>query len=182
MSRHTKTIVQSAILKSAANLTAQLFRYSTNATAPPPDWKAVIEFAVFGLIQAQVNCHWQEFLEDSFPSYLASAPAADEATAAQKIIQWRNIVYKILLDQTIGLFFMNTIFLLCTNFKKSESASVLVAEVNRKIWPLIMNAWKVWPACSLCNFIWVPVESRVLVASCVGFGWNIFLAFFTMFQ
>lgn len=180
MSRHTKTVVQSAILKSAANLTAQLFRYSTNPTAPPLDWNAVFEFAIFGLIQAQVNCHWQEFLEDSFPSYSTFAKPADQTTAPKKIIQWRNIIYKIFLDQTIGLLLMNTIFLVCTNFKQSGNASVLVAEVNRKIWPLIVNAWKVWPACSLCNFLWVPVESRVLVASCVGFGWNIFLAFFTM--
>ncbi|KAE8159196.1 hypothetical protein BDV40DRAFT_314784 [Aspergillus tamarii] len=180
MSRHTKSIVQSAILKSAANLTAQLFHYSANATAPTLDWKAVIEFAIFGLIQAQVNCHWQEFLEGLFPSYSACAQPAERTTASQRNIQWRNIFYKILLDQTIGLFLMNTIFLVCTHFKQSRSASVLMAEVNRKIWPLILNAWKVWPACSLCNFIWVPVESRVLVASCVGFGWNIFLAFFTM--
>ncbi|KNG83832.1 peroxisomal membrane protein 2, pxmp2 [Aspergillus nomiae NRRL 13137] len=176
MARYTKAIVQSAILKSAANLTAQLFRYSTNPTAQPLDWKAVVEFAIFGLIQAQVNCHWQEFLEDVFPSY----SAADKTTALQETIQWRNIVYKIILDQTIGLFIMNTIFLVCTNFTRLTSASVLLAEVNRKVWPLIVNAWKVWPACSLCNFLWVPVESRVFVASCVGFGWNIFLAFFTM--
>ncbi|GAB1192646.1 hypothetical protein APSETT444_001839 [Aspergillus pseudonomiae] len=128
MARHTKTIVQSAILKSAANLTAQLFRYSTNPTAQPLDWKAVVEFAIFGLIQAQVNCHWQEFLEDVFPSY----SAAEKTTALQKTIQWRNIAYKIILDQTIGLFIMNTIFLVCTNFTRFTSASVLLAEVKRK--------------------------------------------------
>lgn len=164
----TKVILQSALLKSAANLTAQ----AANSSLSAIDWQSVAEFAIFGLIQAHLNCHWQRFLEDTFPTL---SPARDK----QSTTAWHNVLLKLVLDQTVGLFLMNTVFLVCTSAVRPSNTS-LVVEVNRRIWPLILKAWKIWPACALVNFLWVPVESRVLVASCVGFGWNIFLALFML--
>ncbi|OJJ08779.1 hypothetical protein ASPVEDRAFT_89989 [Aspergillus versicolor CBS 583.65] len=164
----TKVILQSALLKAAANLTAQ----DANSSLSAIDWQSVAEFVIFCLIQAHLNCHWQRFLEDTFPTL-------SPARGKQRTTAWHNVLLKLALDQTIGLFIMNVIFLVCTNAVRPSSAS-LVAEVNGKIWPLIRNAWKVWPACALVNFLCVPVESRVLVASCVGFGWNVFLALFML--
>lgn len=161
----TKVILQSALLKSAANLTAQAASSSLSAI----DWQSVAEFAIFGLVQAHLNCHWQRFLEDAFPTFSPSR-ATPSRTA------WHNVLLKLALDQTVGLFLMNSVFLVCTNAVRLSSPSLALEEVNRRIWPLIRSAWKIWPACALVNFLWVPVESRVLVASCVGFGWNVFLA------
>lgn len=170
MSVQTKVVLQSALLKSAANLTAQ----AANSKLTAIDWQSVAEFAIFGLIQAHLNCHWQRFLENTFPTLSPRAPDKTPRTA------WHNVLFKLAIDQTAGLFLMNTVFLVCTSAVRLSNTSQVVAEVNRRIWPLIRNAWKIWPACALVNFLWVPVESRVLVASCVGFGWNVFLALFML--
>ncbi|CEL04965.1 hypothetical protein ASPCAL06087 [Aspergillus calidoustus] len=182
MKGHTRVVLQSSLLKSAANLTAQLSRQYTDPAADAViNWQSVAEFAMFGLIQAHLNCHWQQFLEDSFPTHRRTKSLTATGEKAEKPI-WRNVFAKLLLDQTLGLLVMNTIFLICTNpvVHFSTRPALILAEVNARIWTLIRNAWKIWPACALGNFLWVPVESRVLVASCVGFGWNIFLALVTM--
>ncbi|KAL4875843.1 hypothetical protein BJY04DRAFT_200916 [Aspergillus karnatakaensis] len=167
-----QTIVQSAVLKSAANLTAQLASSwrSPNTDPRAVDWQSVAEFAIFGLIQAHINCYWQRYLEDTFPSRLKGSPKT----------LWHNVLFKLVLDQTVGLFIMNTVFLVSTHAIRLSDLRLVIMEVNRKIWPLIRKAWKIWPACALINFLWVPVESRVLVASCVGFGWNIFLTLYAL--
>ncbi|KAL2108272.1 hypothetical protein VUR80DRAFT_4006 [Thermomyces stellatus] len=183
-----KTVIQSAVLKSAANLTVQLASrwQASSGNLEPIDWRRVIEFAVFGLIQAQLNCWWQQFLEDAFPSrsHVNSRPGQDgKATSTnyqQSGIKWRNIICKLLLDQSLGLFIMNTTFLICTNAVRLKSVSLVFKAVREKIWPIIRAAWKLWPWVSICNFLWVPVERRVLVASCVGFGWNMILAAMSM--
>ncbi|KAL2844344.1 hypothetical protein BJY01DRAFT_248173 [Aspergillus pseudoustus] len=182
MKGRTRTVLQSSLLKAAANLTAQLSRLYTDPSADAViNWQSVAEFAIFGLIQAHLNCHWQQFLEDTFPTHRRTRSSTATGEKAEKPI-WCNVFAKMLLDQTLGLFMMNTIFLICTNavVHVSSHPALIFAEVNTRIWTLIRNAWKIWPACALINFLWVPVESRVLVASCVGFGWNIFLALVTM--
>lgn len=176
MPSFAKTIIQSALLKSAANLTAQVAAQWQSQNPHPIDWQRVAEFAVFGLIQAQLSCWWQQFLEDSLPA----RDKGEGSSKDKRRIKWLNVACKLILDQTLGLFIMNSTFLVCTNAVGLQSPVLVLQVVKGNIWKIIKAAWKIWPAVSICNFLWVPVESRVLVASLVGFGWNIFLAFFSM--
>ncbi|KAK7927508.1 hypothetical protein PG985_004506 [Apiospora marii] len=91
-------------------------------------------------------------------------------------INYRNVAAKLVLDQTISLSLMITLFLIVTNILRLPTLALVFGVVRRKLWGLLRAGWTIWPAVGLVNFIWVPVRSRVLVASCVGFGWNIFLS------
>lgn len=91
-------------------------------------------------------------------------------------INYRNVAAKLVLDQTISLSLMITLFLVVTNILRLPTLALVFGVVRRKLWGLLCAGWTIWPAVGLVNFIWVPVRSRVLVASCVGFGWNIFLS------
>jgi protein Mpv17 len=93
-------------------------------------------------------------------------------------VSWRNVLAKLLLDQTVGFVISASIFLICTNFSRVPDAAALFAVLRERMWPLIKAGWHFWPLVAVCNFIWVPLRSRVLVAVCVGFGWSIFLSIF----
>ncbi|OCT47540.1 putative peroxisomal membrane protein 2, pxmp2 [Cladophialophora carrionii] len=192
----TTVAVQSAILKAAANLTAQtLTRWNTQSSSPSPspyDWTRVAEFAAFGIVSAPLASAWQRLLEDWFPSQrqhrrrsmtqesVADKDETEKSTKTTAQLSWGNILIKLLLDQTIGQFLINLTFLVCTNGARIESWSVLAGEIYARIFGLIWASWKLWPWVALVNFIWVPVQWRVLVGSLVGFGWNIFLSIWSM--
>ncbi|TPX17505.1 uncharacterized protein E0L32_003148 [Thyridium curvatum] len=106
--------------------------------------------------------------------------AANKAAGSGSGIRWRNLALKLLLDQTAGQLLMGTIFLVVTNFARVPRPWVLLAVVRDRVPSFIWAGWHLWPLVAVCNFLFVPVRSRVLVASCVGFGWSIFLSFFAM--
>ncbi|KFA60281.1 hypothetical protein S40285_07383 [Stachybotrys chlorohalonatus IBT 40285] len=93
-------------------------------------------------------------------------------------LSWRNLLAKLVVDQTLGLVISGSIFLICTNAARVSSPAELVAIIRARIFPLIRAGWHIWPLIALLNFMFVPVRSRVLVAVIVGFGWSIFLSIF----
>jgi hypothetical protein len=95
-------------------------------------------------------------------------------------ISWRNTMAKLILDQTIGLLITSTFFLTITNIARVPHPLLVLPIIRERLWPLIKAGWHLWPLVAICNFLWVPVRSRVLVAVCVGFGWSIFLSIFSM--
>lgn len=93
-------------------------------------------------------------------------------------VSWLNVLVKLILDQTFGLFISGCIFLICTNIARVSHPALITDVIGSKILPLMEAGWHIWPLVAICNFLWVPVRSRVLVAVCVGFGWSIFLSIF----
>lgn len=93
---------------------------------------------------------------------------------------WRNLFAKLLLDQTIGLLISAIVFITITNVARVPHPSFVLPIIRERLLSLIMAGWHIWPLVALCNFLWVPVRSRVLVAVFVGFGWSIFLSVFAM--
>ncbi|TDZ29173.1 PXMP2/4 family protein 3 [Colletotrichum spinosum] len=89
-----------------------------------------------------------------------------------------NVARKVVVDQTIGLFIMNSAFLIITSALRTGSASVTYQIWSERILDLIKAAWKLWPLVAVCNFCFVPVGYRALVGMTVGFAWNMFLTFF----
>lgn len=191
----TPVAIQSVLLKAAANFTAQTFTH-WNAQSPGDyDWTRVAEFAAFGILSAPLALAWQRLLEDYFPSQrIASLRPATTVSSTKKqddkftaklstqtqSLNWSNILIKLVLDHTIGQFLINRTFLLCTNGARIQSWSLLHEAIRARIFGFIWASWRLWPWVALINFIWVPVQWRVLVSSLVGFGWNIFLSLWSI--
>lgn len=171
----TSVAIQSTLLKTTANLVAQFVAIHKLHTQSSFDPQRVVEFAVFGFIQGHLNYWWQLFLERQFPS----PPRGDHVIAsASRREKYQAIAAKLLVDQALGLFIGNTNFVICTSIARSESLAALLAVVYDRVPRIIWQAWKLWPAVALVNFLFVPLHYRAVVAIFFGFGWNMFLTFF----
>jgi hypothetical protein len=175
--------IQSAILKTAANITAQtLSQWGTEAPAEM-DWARVVEFAVFGLVSAPLVSLWQSVLEETFPTQNGVGEpnphvrSSTRKTDQQYRVNWYNVVLKLLLDQTIGLCFTNVVFITCTTGARLQSTGLLAREIEARIVGIMKAGWRIWPLVALVNFLCVPLQWRVVVTSIIGFGWNIILSF-----
>lgn len=179
----TTVTIQSAILKAAANLTAQALSHRGAEAAPGIDWARIFEFAIFGLVSAPLVSIWQRALEETFPTQNGAMdsrnPHAESSTQPNQKYQvnWLNVIVKLLLDQTIGLSFTNIIFITCTTGARLQSMALLSNEIKIRIAGILKAGWRIWPVVSLINFLWIPWEWRVVVTSVVGFGWSIVLSF-----
>ncbi|OLN85660.1 PXMP2/4 family protein 3-like protein 3 [Colletotrichum chlorophyti] len=193
------TAVQSSLLKGTANFTAQLVNQHRLAggggagggpSPQPLDWRRVAEFATFGFIQGHINYWWQHFLEDRFPNAARGRPRKGsivepkvekpEKPEGPASKNYFNVARKVLVDQTVGLFMMNSAFLIITSALRFGLSPLVYQIWSERIFDLIKAAWKLWPLVALCNFTFVPVGYRALVGMCVGFAWNMFLTFFLL--
>lgn len=52
-----------------------------------------------------------------------------------------------------------------------------VEGVKSKIWETLLTNWKIWPTATMINFMFVPIQYRVLFANFVGLFWNIYLSY-----
>jgi hypothetical protein len=196
--------LQATAIKVSANLVTQLIIHIRTPGVSTFDLQQVVEFAIYGCLGSQIGNIIQFVLEDCFPTghAIRANEILPQVQADAKQVEekkdddnpgkpkrwynispdliWRNVLAKLILDQTIGLAISGSVFLICTNIAR-VAHPVLVTEVIRnRLWPLIKAGWHIWPLVAICNFLWVPVRSRVLVAVCVGFGWSIFLSVFAM--
>jgi protein Mpv17 len=204
------TAIQNTFIKAAANLTAQVAAQWTSKEPQALDLQRIVEFAIFGFVGAHVGYTWQLALERAFPTQVAVVaqsgkglrlgptnkddekklgllPTTTTATATATgndgptvRISKRNVMTKLVADQTLGLSMMITIFLIITNIARLHSLFLVGQVIRSKIFELVRAGWHLWPLVAMCNFLWVPVRWRVLVSSCVGFGWNIFLSVHAM--
>ena len=67
------TACQNAVLKGAANLTAQVTANWHATQFVPIDRQRILEFAIYGFVGANINYVWQDFLERTFPTRRAAA-------------------------------------------------------------------------------------------------------------
>ncbi|KAJ4172575.1 hypothetical protein NW754_002777 [Fusarium falciforme] len=198
--------LQATAIKVSANLVVQLIKHYSTPGQSTFDWQQVLEFAIYGFIGSQVGNIIQFILEDWFPTG-SSQPSGEVLPSIQGDVKqleekkdddtvvhgkkrsclnlspdiiWRNILAKLVLDQTIGLAISGSVFLICTNIARVPHPNLVFLVIRDRLWPLVKAGWHIWPLVAVCNFLWVPVRSRVLVAVCVGFGWSIFLSIFAM--
>ncbi|KAF2018184.1 putative peroxisomal membrane protein 2, pxmp2 [Aaosphaeria arxii CBS 175.79] len=190
VSKLVQTCIASVVLKTTANLVIQLVNQKGETHLPSIDTFRLFQFALFGLLSAPVNSFWQQLLERSFPT--RKTPQTNDADAraskdtgkalpgpqSHADIEWVNVFTKLALDQLIGLFVMNTIFLSCMNIGNWYDPPLVIHDIQQKVFSITKAGWKIWPMVALTNFIFVPTDMRVIVASCVGFGWNMFLSLF----
>ncbi|KAK1975619.1 Mpv17/PMP22 family protein [Colletotrichum cereale] len=182
------TAIQSSLLKGSANLTAQIVNQHRQAAGGPPlDVRRVLEFATFGFIQGHINYWWQHFLEDRFPN--SAKGRGRKASIVEPKVEkpdkpppknYFNVARKVLVDQTVGLFMMNSAFLIITSALRFGFSPLVYQIWTERIFDLLKAAWKFWPLVALFNFALVPVGYRACFGSSVGFVWNVFLTFFLL--
>ncbi|KAH7021952.1 hypothetical protein EDB80DRAFT_693882 [Ilyonectria destructans] len=57
--------------------------------------------------------------------------------------------------------------------------SLVLARAQAEFFPLLMAGWKLWPAVSLINFVFIKtVEGRNLLSGLAGVGWGIYMSLF----
>ncbi|KAK6088025.1 Mpv17/PMP22 family protein [Seiridium cupressi] len=157
------TAIHNTFIKGAANLTAQL-AVQWNATDPQPlDLQRILEFAIFGFIGAHIGYIWHHFLEHQFPTHTiphvgqppviapgekdkdASAPlppppasTADQGSGGGATkVSWKNVMAKVIADQTVGLCVMITTFLIITNIARVPHLVDVFQVVEEKLWRLV---------------------------------------------
>jgi hypothetical protein len=95
------------------------------------------------------------------------------------------VLIKLILDQTIGALLNNLMFLAYIGYVNAPPAIpgktggpwvAVQREVQDKLWPIMIDGYKVWPVFSLLSFLFIPVDKRVVVGCLVGVGWNIYLS------
>jgi protein Mpv17 len=138
--------------------------------------------------------HRQSFLESSFPStYLVPSTSAISAAASSnekeldreqksdEILEAKlsipNTIIKFTLDQTIGAAVNTLLFsLVFAGFRGADMAQATQI-AKQDFWGLMSAGWKLWPLVSAINFTLVKsVQTRNLVGSLAGMGWNVYLS------
>jgi hypothetical protein len=101
---------------------------------------------------------------------------------AKKSLSKTNVLIKFLLDQTIGAVVNTLMFLAYMAYVNSQgkpgvnAMDVVTRDCADKLWPMIKDGYKFWPAISLISFLWVPVDKRVVFGCSVGVVWGIYLS------
>lgn len=116
----------------------------------------------------------------------ARSPPSEKPTAkpdpTKTSLSKTNVLIKFLLDQTIGAVINTLMFLSYMSYinaqgKPGVSAwDAVVADCSNKLWPMMKDGYKFWPAISLISFLWVPVDKRVVFGCSVGVVWGIYLS------
>jgi hypothetical protein len=125
--------------------------------------------------------HRQSFLESSFPStYLVPSTSAISAAASsneKELDREQNTIIKFTLDQTIGAAVNTLLFsLVFAGFRGADMAQATQI-AKQDFWGLMSAGWKLWPLVSAINFTLVKsVQTRNLVGSLAGMGWNVYLS------
>lgn len=148
----------------------------------------VLKFVLFSILSNPPNIIWQTYLEDLFPTSVpapASQPPKEKPGAPRKTVTSKtNILIKFLLDQTVGAVVNTLMFLAYISYvngmeqgwSNEKAWAVVKNECLQKTWPMMVDGYKFWPAISLVNFLWVPVEKRVVVGCAAGVLWGIYLS------
>lgn len=142
------------------------------------------QFVLFTLISCPPNILWQEFLEAKFPGYTTTLDAGvlsdvtQTLTQTEPILDKANTFRKLLFDQTLGAFVNTVAFVAGMAAFKGKTAKAVQRDVERDTVPLMINGWKVWPFVAFLNFMFVPVNRRVIVSSVVGLFWGVYLSLF----
>jgi hypothetical protein len=176
---------QGAVLSITSNVLAQALSSYKDSTPFSLDFAQVFKFALFSIISNPPNIVWQGFLEDMFPTNVpatAHDPDVKTVKPAKTERSKRNIFIKFMLDQTIGAVVNTLMFLVYMGYVNAPAHGTegpwadISRECRTKMWPMIKDGYKFWPAISLISFVWIPVDKRVVFGCSVGVLWGIYLS------
>ncbi|KAL6710852.1 hypothetical protein ACN47E_007909 [Coniothyrium glycines] len=186
MSMFSQT-AQGAVLSITSNVLAQAITSYQDNTPFSLDLTQVFKFALFSVLSNPPNIVWQGYLEDQFPTNVpAASPPSEKAGSkpdpTKTSLSKTNVLIKFLLDQTIGAVVNTLMFLAYMSYINAQgkpganALDHIATDCANKLWPMMKDGYKFWPAISLISFLWIPVEKRVVFGCSVGVIWGIYLS------
>lgn len=112
--------------------------------------------------------------------YSKFLPQAVNRVLGAKASKFRASMTGMLFDQLLFAPGFLTGFYVFANFVRDftyKSALNGVEQVKNKIKETMIVNWKIWPAATLINLMYVPIQFRVLFANFIGLFWNMYLSF-----
>lgn len=151
------------------------------------DFAQVFKFTLFSVLSGPPNIVWQGFLEDQFPTNVPShATPSEKATSkpdpTKTSLSKTNVLIKFILDQTIGAVVNTLMFIGYMGYVNAQGKAgvnawdSILADCMDKLWPMMKDGYKFWPAISLISFLWIPVDKRIVFGCSVGVVWGIYLS------
>ncbi|CAM1503172.1 Fc.00g079480.m01.CDS01 [Cosmosporella sp. VM-42] len=191
--------LQAAALSTASNLLAQLIEARQQNRPISLDVLQLLRFVALTFMTTPPNCHWQQYLERTFPAYPEAERLDDiEMTLAEdapdlkegyeeRIEQInREIAPKISLKNTLAKWFidcitagaiMNTVaFLILMGIMKGQAGSQIWSNIKTETIPIIVAGYKMWPIASIISFSFIPVHRRIVFLSFIGLIWGIYMS------
>ncbi|KKY13798.1 putative mpv17 pmp22 [Diplodia seriata] len=183
-----------AALSAASNILAQLITAQKTGQSFTIDAAPVAKFVLFTVLSTPPNVLWQEFLEDVFPGEKKQQqrpPSADggkekrqddEKPAPDVVVRkgagmdWTNVFWKFLLDQTVGGVVNTVLFIAGMKALNGGDAQGVKVAVKEGLWPIFVAGTKLWPLVSIISFTMIPVEKRVVFGSVIGVAWGVYLS------
>lgn len=96
----------------------------------------------------------------------------------EKRLNVRNTLIKLGLDQTVAAVVNVGAYIGGTRALRGVPLEECWMAVREQMWPVMKAGYKLWPAVSLLQHLFIPVESKTVVGSLVGLGWGVYLALF----
>ena len=126
------------------------------------DFKRMLRSGVIGLaFQAPLYHYYYEITEFLLPTDGGA----------------RNLVGKIVLDQTVTIATWNALYFLIMGAMTSKPVDESVDLIKKSAWPLMLNGWKLWPAAHIITYAIIPKQHRLLYVDIIEIVWVVILSF-----
>lgn len=197
--------LQGTIINAISNVLAQIINTSRQGLPLSFNWIEFWRFTIVMAILCPFVYYWQMWMEVTWPgqhdlkqqAYLplpadfelgevgrssleSSGSIRQEASKGRKTPGkiWKNIFIKWCVDNSAGAVWYTVLFIILIElFKLKSLRGVWEALVHDTI-PLLLPQYILWPAATLVNFIWIPVEKRLVFLAFVGLIWGVYLSLF----
>lgn len=125
------------------------------------NWKRFMKQASFGFLYTPIFhfnfCHLLPYLFPPTTKY--------------------SVVKSVAFDQTINALLFTTCFFLYIETASGKSIGQAFNDSKPKIFPVLIDNWKVWPLIMAVTFRYVPIQFRVLVTNFCGMIWMTYLSY-----
>jgi hypothetical protein len=90
---------------------------------------------------------------------------------------WRKIFKTLLYDQLIAAPIFLTLFFTYNDLVNGKSLKQTYESWKKKFIPTLKNHWKFWGPLQTINFIYIPIQLRVLYSNICGIIWVTYLSY-----
>ncbi|MCJ1455738.1 hypothetical protein MMC28_006094 [Mycoblastus sanguinarius] len=145
---------------------------------PPP---SILPLVLYTIISTPPNYLWQQYMERIWPGYTTRKMRVDDGgkgVEVEKKLNLMNTLAKSGLDQTVGAVVNVACYIGGTRLLRGLPLAECLEAVREQMWPVMKAGYKLWPAVSLIQHVFIPVEKKIVVGSVVGLGWGVYLALF----
>jgi len=170
-----KIMVFAAIMNGSSNVIAQAITAYKTGSPLKFQTDTVAAFTICAVIIAPYALWWMEMLEDALPGDIPVGPS-EKGKKAKTKKNYKNILLKVLIDQTLGSCIQTFLFLMTIGYLKGLGTAGALGIVQRELMNIIFDGLKLWPAVSILCFTVISPAMRVPVGMVFTFLWSIYLS------